>query len=195
MKKLPNYVICDFPHHKGPIFNDKNKTFVPIPCHIHHCKKGCRCQHLHIPLFSVYAKTIHSCQGVNVGPTDDDKPDNEIQSIVACPGTHCFESTSPGLIHTVIGRVTTLEDPSDFTMSSLHYVGPNMNEHRIRWITRKNSDEVYKKVALRTLWQKFLDHQEQQTLQPPSQLHTLHHWWQNANISSRKLHQIIEFWS
>ena len=134
---LPLHVICDFPDHKGPIFDEEHNSCVLIPSHVQICVKGCGCQRIHVPLFPVHAKTIHSCQGINVGPTDEDEPDNAIQNIVADPGTRHFESTSPGLFNILLGRITTLGDLSDLMSSSIHFVGSNMTEERIRWITKK----------------------------------------------------------
>ena len=193
---LPLYVICDFPDYKGPIFDEKHRSCVPIPSHVQHCLKGCGCQRIHVPLFPAYAKTIHSCQGINVGPTDEGKPDNPIQNIVADPGTRRFESTSPGLFNTLLGRITTLGDPLDLMTSSIHFVGPNMTEERIRWITKKKDrSAVYQKVQLRTLWKSHLDAMELQTTQQTQSLQTMFNWWSTTEISDKQLLHVIDFWS
>ena len=52
-------------------------------------------------------------------------------------GTRHFESYLPGFLDTVIGQITTLGNLFDLMTSALHFARPNMNEDRIRWITRK----------------------------------------------------------
>ena len=148
------------------------------------------------PLFPAHAKTMHSSQGINVGPTDEGKPDNPIPNIVADPGTRHFESTSPGLFNTLLGRITTLGDPLDLMTSSIHFVGPNMTEERIRWITmKKDRSAVYQKVQLRTLWKSHLDAMELQTTQQTQSLPIMFNWWSTTEISDKQLLHVIDFWS
>ena len=113
-----------------------------------------------MPLLKAHTKTMHSCQGINVGPTDEGEPDNPMQNIVADPGTRCFEFTLPGLFDSLIGRITTLGDPLDLMTSSIHFVRPNMTEERIRWITKKKDRSADQKVQLRTLCESHLDARE-----------------------------------
>ena len=56
---LPLCVICDFPDHKGPIFDEEHNSYVPIPSHVQICVKGCGCQRIHVAFFPACAKTFH----------------------------------------------------------------------------------------------------------------------------------------
>ena len=116
---LPSYIIVDFHSYVGPIFDNTNQTYVPIPVHTTRCKYACGCERFYIPLTLAFSKTIHSFQGQNVGPSQPGQPKNMIQSIVVDPGTRSFEATSPGLFYSVLSRVTTLGDPNDITTSAI----------------------------------------------------------------------------
>ena len=78
-----------------------------------------------------FGKTIHSFQGQNVGPTQPHQPTNPVQTIVVDPGTRSFEGSSPGLLYSIVSRVTIPPDPSNILASPLFFDGFNMTRDRL----------------------------------------------------------------
>ena len=130
-------------------FDSLHPTYIPIPPHTARCKYNCGCQRNYIPLTLAFGKTIHSFQGKNVGPTLPHHPENPIQTIVVDPGTRVFEGSSPGLLYSVISRITTLGYPHDIFTSPLFFTGFNMTRERLQHITLRNDGRTYAKVLLR----------------------------------------------
>ena len=155
---LPQYVLVNFPLYRGPPFNPKHKTWVPITPVFCHCQKsnGC-CKRLFLPLKLAFGKTIHTCQGLSIGPVQPGQPPNAIQSIICDPGTRTFEGSCPGLFYTLLSRVTTLGVPSDLTTSSIYFKGNNMNPKRIQNITLKENGTPYIGVTKRRQWVNYLN--------------------------------------
>ena len=85
--KLPLYVLCNFQQYCGPPFIPSQPKVIPIPTIQIQCDKiGCRCQRKYVPLTLAFAKTIHTFQGANVGPTYPGQPPNEVSRVIVFPG-------------------------------------------------------------------------------------------------------------
>ena len=153
---LPLYVLVDFHLYIGPAFDEDHPTYVPIPVHIARCQFNCGCERTYVPLTLAFGKTIHSFQGQNVGPTCPGQPKNSVQHIVVEPGTRSFEGNSPGLLYSVISRITTLGDPFDLFTLALFFHGDNINRERLQNITYRNDSKPYAKFLLCTKWVTYL---------------------------------------
>ena len=78
---LPTVVVVELKHYRGPIWDTDNPTHVPIVPIERWCEPMC-CTRKQIPLQIAWAKTIHSLQGHNAGPTAEHQTPNAIQRIV-----------------------------------------------------------------------------------------------------------------
>jgi hypothetical protein len=65
---LPTIVVVDLKHYRGSVWDDDNPTRVPIVPIQRQCEPMC-CTRNHVPLQIAWAKTVHSPQGHNDGPT------------------------------------------------------------------------------------------------------------------------------
>jgi hypothetical protein len=82
------------------------------------------CTRKQIPLQIAWAKTIHSLQGHNAGPTAKHQRPNDIQSIAIYIGERTDETINPGLTYVSVARETTIGDLGHMTsicMSSYLY--------------------------------------------------------------------------
>ena len=171
---LPAYVLVEFSIYFGPVFDPKNKTLVPIVPFTVSCNKCQCCERTFIPLKLAFAKTSHTFQGQNAGPVAKGQPPNAVQRIIVDPGTRQFEGQNPGLFYTILSRITTLGDDDDTTPeekryknSAIYFIGNNMNQDRIKNITRQKSGEKYANVVKRERWVRYLkDHEIRCTLSP-----------------------------
>ena len=157
---LPMYVMCEFPHYTGPIFDPCNPKHVPIAPIKAMCKLKCGCFREYVPLTVAFGKTIHTFQGMNVGPVNEGQEPNAIQHIIVDPGTRTFEGNSPGILYTLTSRATTMGNDNDKFSSAIYFSGPNMNEHRVQHITMSAKNQEYEKVKLRRLWTEHLNKNE-----------------------------------
>jgi hypothetical protein len=104
---LPTVVVVDLKHYRGPVWDEDNTTHIPIAPIQWRCKpKGCTRKN--IPLQIAWAKTIHSLQGHNAGPTAKHKTPNAIQRIVIHLGERTDETLNPGLTYVVVSKATTI---------------------------------------------------------------------------------------
>jgi hypothetical protein len=86
------------------------------------------CTRKQIPLHIAWAKTIHSLQGHNAGPTAKHKTPNAIQRIVINLREWTDETLNPGLIYVAVSRATSIGDlghmmpiPRKFMSSALYF--------------------------------------------------------------------------
>jgi hypothetical protein len=106
---LPAVVVVDLKHYRGPILGKDNPTHVPIVPIQRRCEPKC-CTRKQIPLQIVWAKTIHSLQGHNSGPTAKHQTPNGIQRIIIHLGERTDEKLNPGLTYVAMSRATTIGD-------------------------------------------------------------------------------------
>jgi hypothetical protein len=106
---LPTVVVVDLKHYRGPIWDKDNPTHVPIVPIQRRYKPMC-CTRKQIPLQIAWAKTIHSLQGHNAGPTAKHQTPNAIQRIVIRLGERTDETLNPGLTFVAVSRATPISD-------------------------------------------------------------------------------------
>ena len=153
---LPLYVIVDFPQYRGPPFDPRYPTYIPIapikiPCKFQNC-----CFRTYIPLRLAYAQTLHTFQGQNAGPTMPGQPPNSISCIICDPGTRRFESQCVGLFYTLLSRITSLGNDDDKFSSAIYFIGDNMTPERILDITHNKKGELYHNAFLRNRFVTYL---------------------------------------
>ena len=104
-----------------------------------------------------FAKTIHTFQGANVGPTYPGQPPNEASHVIVFPGPRSFEGKNPGLLYTIVSRVTTIGVPEDKFSSAIYFDGLDATSERYCNITTGANGQPYEKVKQRQKWTEFLD--------------------------------------
>ena len=107
---LPLYVLVHLQDYTGPTFLPGKPYAVPIVPVDVLCNNNCCCTRKFIPLTLAFGKTVHTFQGQNAGPVDDDKPPNAVQRIICDPGTRAFEGINIGLFYTILSRATTIRE-------------------------------------------------------------------------------------
>ena len=153
--QLPLYVLVDFPDYKGPIFDETNRHLVPIPPVSVQCNSRC-CSRTYLPLRLAYAKTIHTFQGSNAGPTRPGQPENYVKRIICDPGNIQFEKSNIGTFYTCMSRGTTLGDLLDKTTSAIYFTGDNMRPSRIQNLTKQKDGSMCVNAVQRQKWVSYL---------------------------------------
>ena len=156
---------CTFlPKYKSPRFLEPSKEegeeeeaftnkIIPIAPTTVGCQACNYCRQTQVPLRLAFAWTIHTLQGISVGPVRDDQEEpNKIQRIVCDPGTRSFEGTNPGLFYTLCSRPTILGAENDVSTSALFLTGREANNQRIQNLFLDCKNKPYKKVTFREKW-------------------------------------------
>ena len=121
---LPLYVIVNFPLYKGPAWDKNNPKSIPIPPCETRCKHGC-CTRTNIPLDLSFARTIHTFQGLQAGPTKEGKRKEHMYEHIICdPHDKSVETTQTGMFYTAVSRGTTLGDNNGLN-SAIYFTGGN----------------------------------------------------------------------
>ena len=183
---VPLYILSYCPTYTGPPWSQENPKWVPIPMVQKLCRYRC-CQIRQAPLQLSFARTGHKFQGQQVGPK------HSIQVMIADPGTHKYESMSPGYTYMLCSRVSTLgENAND---SALYFDGDNVNENRFTNLINKHTGEKFVSVQRRDNWIKFINQQKQATnLRLPT--HTklsLKDWATRTKFGKAELSRIIQY--
>ena len=185
---LPEYVVVDFPSYRGPPWIKDKPTLVPIPPVTVPCTKGC-CEAHFIPLVLAFARTIHTFQGMEAGPS------KEIKRIVVDVGKAAFEALNPGVLYTALSRASTLGTTPEG--SAIYFSGP-LTKDRLMNVKYKRTfntrKQVYEKVQMRTKWIEYLNQRKQYTaIISEAEKESLRQWVMKTTISKCQLDQIIEY--
>ena len=173
---LPEYVVVDFPLYKGPAWDKRKPTRIPVPMCNAPCKYRC-CQRKFCPLELCFARTIHKFQGLEAGPDEPGKPRHMYKAVVCDPDSKTVEQTHLGLLYTAISRGTTLGDESGLN-SAVYFTGNNLTRERIQRINMcLNTDRRYVKVAKRQHW---VDHLKR-------------HTEQNRSVNNRAVQSVFSY--
>lgn len=187
----PLFVVVDFPSYKGPPWIDDQPTLVPIPTVSIPCSKNHCCEATFIPLTLAFARTIHTFQGMEAGPS------KLIKTLIVDVGSSQFESINPGVLYTALSRASTIGEQST-TNSAIYFSGPLTYERltNVKYVRKlKNGQKkMYEKVQMRTKWIKFLkDRQKKTTIISKKEIVQLRHWCNNTIINTTELDNCIEF--
>ena len=159
-KQLPLYVLVHFKSYKGPAFLTTNPQYVPIAPISVSCQHGC-CKRKQIPLVLAFARTIHTLQGVSIGPTKPNQPENAYNYIIVSVGPKFFESRWPGHSYVVLSRPTTIGSEMHPEESALFFTGNHAIPARFQNIHLIESKQtVAEKWAKRKRWIEHLQNNE-----------------------------------
>ena len=183
---VPAYILSYCPTYTGPPWLQDHPKWVPIPMVRKLCRYRC-CQIRQAPLQLAFARTGHKFQGQQVGPN------HSIQAMIADPGTHKYESMSPGYTYMLCSRVSTLGE--DANNSALYFYGNNVNENRFTNLISTKTGEKFVTVQRRDNWIKFINQQKQTT---DLDLHAntkrnLKIWATTTKIGREELSNIIHY--
>lgn len=190
---LPAYVLVDFNAYCGPVFLQDHPTFVPIVPITVKCEYNC-CTRTQIPLALAFAKTIHTLQGLSIGPTKTDQRKNSIQYLVASIGSKTAETRWPGLTYVVCSRSTTIGTSNDPTTSALFFSGNDAIPKRFQDIHLNDSTkQPGKKWQNRNQWMQYLKSNEIRVEYNSKEAQNLIDWFQSTTeiIDQKNLTNII----
>jgi hypothetical protein len=160
---LPTVVVVDLKHYRGPVWDEENSTHVPIVPIQRRCEPMC-CTRKQIPLQIASAKTIHSLQGHNPGPTAKHQTPNDIRRIVIHLGERTHETLNLGLTYVTVSRATPIGDlghmtsiPRKCTNSALYFRAASFPVSIKRLTHSRSTIDEYVKAKQRTAWVVYLD--------------------------------------
>ena len=184
---LPLYVAVSFPTYCGPKWDTKEPTIVPIPVVSCPCDKGC-CEMHYVPLEVAFAKTIHTFQGMEAGPT---KP---IKTLIVHLGDIKFENNNPGLMYTAISRATTIDEENNGENSAIYFLDLSSN-HYMQSAIKKRDNKMTQSMKARDKWIEHLDKHESQRKFTTTEKKKLLEWAEKP-ISIKILNTCIDstFW-
>jgi hypothetical protein len=166
---LPTVVVVDLKHYRGPVWDEDNPTHVPILPMQRRCEPRC-CTIKQIQLQIAWAKTIHSLQGHNAGPTAKHQTPNDIQRIVSQLGERTDLTLNQGLTYVVVSIATTIGDlghmtsiPRKYTNSALYFRADSFPAGIKRLTHSFSTGDECVKVKQRTAWVAYLDARQEQT--------------------------------
>lgn len=184
---LPEYVVVDFPSYKGPPWIDDKPTYVPIPPVTVTCNRGC-CEAYFIPLCLAFARTIHTFQGMEAGPS------KAIKKLIVDVGNSNFEAINPGVLYTALSRASTLGNSEQD--SAIYFSGPLTFDRltNVRYKRSHNQKKIYEKVEMREKWISYLKERKQHTeVISFGERQQLKHWATTIRISAHQLDSIINY--
>ena len=194
-RDLPAFVLVDFQHYVGPAFIAKKPTYVPIAPITVRCDYGC-CERTQIPLNLSFGKTMHTFQGMSVGPTPCDKPDNSIQCIICDPGDKSFEGrTAVGMTYSLCSRSTQLMQNNDKTSSALYFTGQNMTYGRIANLFIGRDGRKFKKILDRERWVAYLKKHKKNVTISEYEKRKIKKWLSRNTMTPVGLDTIIRQWN
>jgi hypothetical protein len=187
---LPKVVVVNF--------KQNNPTYVPIAPIQRRCERCC-CTRRQFPLQMARAKTIHSVQGHNTGPTGPNQSPTAIQAIVCDLGTiHC-EILNPVMSYVATSIATTIGDcgtgeviPRKCTNSAIFFKAGTFPTG-LKCITHSDKGVEYKRIKERTAWVSYLDRQQEQTstVDDESGKMEIQQWMENEKYTRDQLLSVV----
>ena len=190
---LPAYILVEFPQYTGPAMIEEHPTYVALTpisgeCDNDRCKT---CKRTQIPLQLAFGKTIHTFQGINVGPVREGQPPNQIKSIVCDPGPRTFEGKATGILYTTCTRGTTMGTSEDNLSSAIYFTGPHLHFKRVKFLQYKETGEKFLRVRQKENWMKHLAENTQKRPTTKTQLESLAQWIKSNTIERDAIDEII----
>lgn len=191
---LPAYVLVDFPQYTGPAMMKDNPTYVALTPVTTDCDndKCYSCKRTQIPLELAFGKTIHTFQGINVGPVKPGQPPNQINSIVCDPGPREFESKACGLLYTACTRGSTLGNSTDNLSSAVYFTGPHMHFKRIKFLQHNATGEKCLRIRQRNQWIQHLKNNTKIRKIENNAMSAIADWYKSNCITRDNLDQLID---
>ena len=147
---LPGYTVVDFPFYKGPAWDKRHPTHVPIPVVREYCSKGC-CTKDFVPLELSFATTIHKIQGLEAGPSKPGDSMKAAESMIIDIGNKAFEHKCPGLFYVAATRGSSFGD-GDFSKSSIFFRGQEITHDRLLNLTKTQTGQTTVRAKRRNAW-------------------------------------------
>jgi hypothetical protein len=153
-----------------------------------------------MPLQIAWAKTIHSLQGHNAGPTAKHQTPNDIQRIVINLGERTDETLNPGLTYVAVSRATSIGDlghmmsiPRKCMNSALYFRAASFPAC-IKILTHSNSTgDEYIRVKQQMTWVTYLDARQEQTsiMTDLSEREMVQEWMENKKKSREEIIAVV----
>ena len=153
------------------------------------CEHKC-CKATYCPLSLAFGRTIHTFQGQEARPQEKGKPPNAAEQLVCDPGTRSFEGNTPGLLYTTTSRGTTIQD-AQAGNSAIYFFGENMTRKRIQNLCLDSKGKLYKRVALRKKWVKYLRRRINNTVYSDEEVEDILDWANEKRVSIDEVEGII----
>ena len=189
---LPLYVLVNFNTYRGPAFISQKPTLVPIAPITVRCDKKC-CSRSQIPLGLSFARTIHTLQGISVGPTKPGQPKNSVPYLIASIGPKSMETCWTGLTYVVCSRPTTIGTIEDPSQSALFFLGNEAIPKRFMNIHENQSTgSTTKRWNNREKWMSYLESNKITSKTTKEQKQSIFDWYETEPIiSQERLNNII----
>jgi hypothetical protein len=196
---LSTVVVVDLKHYRGPIWGKNSPTYVPIVPIQRRCKPMC-CTRKQIPLHIAWAKTIHSIQGHNAGPTAKHLTPNVIQIIVIHLGERTYETLNPGLSYVAVSRATAIGDLGHMTSiprkcmnSALYFRAASFIAGIERLTHSYSTGDEYVKVKQCTAWVAYLYARQEQIsiMTVLSERKMVQEWMENKKYSREEILAVV----
>lgn len=134
---------------------------------------------------------MHTCQGLNAGPSKPGQSPNAVQSIIFDPGERSFEASCLGTFYTGISRATTLGkgNPKD---SALLFIHNNVTPHRLTrmtYTTNKNTKLIH--VRRRDAWIELLNTNTWEPKYTKEEINDVFNWSRKNQISKHEVQHFI----
>ena len=171
---LPGYTVVDFPFYKGPVWDRKHPTHVPIPVVRERCSKGC-CTKDFIPLELSFATTIHKIQGLEAGPSKPGDSMKAAESMIIDIGNKQFEHKCPGLFYVAATRGSSFGD-GDFSKSSIFFRGEDITFDRLLNLTKTKTGQTTVRAQRRRAWVDLLESNVHSSGLTPTEIQALFCW-------------------
>ena len=187
----PEYVVVEFRQYPedAPHWLESKPTYIPIPPMTVLCNKKC-CSRTQIPLSLAFAKTGHTFQGQQAGPSRPGQPPNAAEVIICDPGNRQFEMNNPGTLYSQVSRATTIGDSSRLN-SAIYFHGPNITKHRFMNTTKKKDGNITEKVINRNKWITLLARNVKTNTMTECEKDDLTEWIKKTKITNKQITQHI----
>ena len=110
-------------------------------------------------LILAFRKTIHSAQGMSIGPVSEGQGKNTLEKCIVNIGIPRMESNNPGLLYTALSRATTIGNTDDLLSSAIYFEGCHMSYGRLKDVNSRHKLS-HKTVQKRKEWVQYLKEHE-----------------------------------
>ena len=138
----------------------------------------------YVPLEIAFAKTIHTFQGMEAGPT---KP---IKTLIVHLGDLKFENNNPGLMYTAISRASTIDEENNGDNSAIYFLDLSVH-HYMQSALKKRNNKMTQTMKARDKWIQHLDLHESNKKFKTTEKENLQKWAENQ-LSIKTLNQCLE---